>query len=207
MSPNKRMTIILIIAAVLLVAVCAAVWHYLFGKPNPQLPMAQVSINASGTGTGVGASATTTPSAIATTTASSTDVDIANPTLPEEKLSIDNATWTVEMATTAVEQTRGLSYRSSLAPDSGMLFVFGGPSIQNFWMKDMNFPLDMIWIASDGTVAGFAQNVPAPASGTALWDLPVYTSPSGVSEVLEVNAGTVAKYNIKVGDVVIVSPL
>jgi uncharacterized membrane protein (UPF0127 family) len=65
----------------------------------------------------------------------------------------------------------------------------------------------MIWISASGTVAGFVQNAPAPASGTALWSLPIYTSPAGVQEVLEVNAGTVAKYGISVGDTVVVKPL
>jgi uncharacterized membrane protein (UPF0127 family) len=86
-----------------------------------------------------------------------------------------------------------------------MLFLFGAGSVQTFWMFGMNFPLDMIWI-SGTTVAGFAQDVPAPASGTALWSLPVYTSPANVDKVLEVNAGTVAKYNIKVGDMVTIGP-
>jgi len=69
----------------------------------------------------------------------------------------------------------------------------------------MNFPLDMIWI-SGNTVDGFAQNVPAPAPGAQLWELPIYTSPTNTDKVLEVNAGTVAKYNIKVGDTVTIGP-
>jgi uncharacterized membrane protein (UPF0127 family) len=59
----------------------------------------------------------------------------------------------------------------------------------------------MIWI-SGNTVVGFAQNVPVPTPGTALWNLPVYASPGNTDKVLEVNVGTVAKYNIKVGDAV-----
>ena len=186
------MIFIVIIAAVLIVAAYAVVWHFLFGMPNAQLPPARANIVASA------------PAGAAT---DSTSTDIANPTLPEEKLLIDRGAWTVEMATTMVEQARGLSYRTGLAPDAGMLFIFPSPGIQNFWMKDMHVPLDMIWISADGTVAGFAQNVPAPAPGTALWNLPVYSSPNGVNEVLEVNAGTVAKYNIQVGDKVTVTPL
>ncbi len=50
-----------------------------------------------------------------------------------------------------------------------MLFIFGTGATQTFWMKDMNFALDMIWI-SGNTVAGFSQNVPAPGPGTQLWE-------------------------------------
>jgi len=64
----------------------------------------------------------------------------------------------------------------------------------------------MIWI-SGTTVDGFAQNVPAPASGAQLWQLPVYSSPDNTDKVLEVNAGTVAKYNIKVGDAVTIGTI
>jgi len=118
---------------------------------------------------------------------------------------IENATFDVEVASTMIQQANGLSYRASLAPNDGMLFLFSSSSVQNFWMKDMNFALDMIWIgpAASGTgsqVVGFAQDVPAPAPGTALWSLTIYSSPGNTNKVLEVNAGTVAKYNIKVGD-------
>jgi uncharacterized membrane protein (UPF0127 family) len=125
----------------------------------------------------------------------------ANSPLVNGQLSINNATFDIEIASTTLEQTRGLSFRPSLGANDGMLFIFGAGGVQSFWMKDMNFPLDMIWI-SGTTVVGFAQNVPAPASSTALWSLPVYTSPNNTDKVLEVNAGTVAKYNIRVGDAV-----
>ncbi len=187
--------VIFIIAFIIAVVGGSVAWHYLLGVPNPPLPLAQVVIGASGS------------SSTAAQAADSTSTDVVNPVLPKESLSIDGATWTVEMATTTVEQARGLSYRTSLAPGTGMLFMFPTPGVQNFWMKDMNFPLDMIWIAQNGTVAGFTENIPAPAPGTALWNLKIYTSPAGVSQVLEVNAGSVARYRIKTGDNVTLSPL
>jgi uncharacterized membrane protein (UPF0127 family) len=123
----------------------------------------------------------------------------ANAALSRTSVSIGSATFSVEVASTFAEQARGLSYRTSLGENAGMLFTFSSSTVQSFWMKDMHFPLDMIWISGD-TVDGFAQNVPAPASGTALWSLPIYASPDHTDKVLEVNAGMVAKYNIKVGD-------
>lgn len=183
------MTIIFTIAALVLIALIAAIgWHLFFGTANPPLPQATVVVQTSTTETT--APAVTLPI-----------VPGENPPLAEGSLNIDGATFNVEVASTTIEQARGLSYRPSLGAQSGMLFLFGSGSVQSFWMQGMNFPLDMIWI-NGNTIAGFAQNVPAPASGTAPWSLPIYTSPDNVDKVLEVNAGTVAKYNIKVGDAV-----
>ena len=127
----------------------------------------------------------------------------ANPPLTKGEVRIDGATFMVELATTTMEQARGLSYRASLAEGSGMLFTFS-PGVQNFWMKDMNFPIDIIWIAG-GRVAGYAQDA-KPQPGVSLWGLTIYTSPSGVDKVLEVNAGVVAKYGMKIGDTVAEGP-
>lgn len=127
----------------------------------------------------------------------------ANPPLTTDTVTIGNATFTVEIASTTVAQARGLSYRTSLGANDGMLFVFASATIQHFWMKDMNFPLDMIWIGG-GKVVGFAQDV-APQPGVPLWNLTIYNSPDGTDKVLEVNAGTVAQYHIKVGDPVAIT--
>jgi uncharacterized membrane protein (UPF0127 family) len=124
----------------------------------------------------------------------------ANPQLPQATLMIGSNTWTVEIASTTMQQALGLSGREGLGANDGMLFTFGQPGTQNFWMKDMNFSLDMIWIAGN-KVAGFAQDA-VPQPGVALWSLKIYASPYDVDKVLEVNAGTVAKDNIQVGDTV-----
>jgi len=127
-----------------------------------------------------------------------------NAILPKRSLSIDGHTWTVEMATTMAQQACGLSGRDGLGVNDGMLFIFRSTGVQNFWMKDMKFSIDMIWISGD-KVAGFAEGA-APQPGAPLWKLNIYTSPSGVDKVLEVNAGTVVKDNIKIGDIVTTSP-
>ena len=124
-----------------------------------------------------------------------------NPPLPRETITVGATTFDVEMATTMAEQACGLSGREGLADNQGMIFLFGSGSTQTFWMKDMNFAIDMIWI-SDGRVVGFAQNAPPPAPGTALWQLQLYSSPPDVDTVLEVAAGTVARDNIQIGDAV-----
>lgn len=54
------------------------------------------------------------------------------------------------------ERERGLSGRESLAPTEGMLFVFPESGYHAFWMKDMQFPIDIIWVAADGTIVDIA---------------------------------------------------
>ena len=87
---------------------------------------------------------------------------------------------TVEIADQPAELSRGLGYRAGLAPGTGMLFLYPEPAPRSFWMKGMQFCLDIIWI-EDGAIQGAAENVcPAPP-GTADADLPSYVSPVPVS--------------------------
>ena len=125
-----------------------------------------------------------------------------NPPLPRQTILIGNTPFDAEMATTMVQQACGLSGREGLGDKQGMFFAFSSAGTQNFWMKDMSFALDMIWISGD-KVAGYTEDVPPPQPGaTMLWQLKIYPSPPNVDKVLEVNSGTVAKYGIHVGDTV-----
>ena len=112
-------------------------------------------------------------------------------------VSINGQRVNVELAQTVAERSRGLSGRASLKPNTGMLFVFDEPTMPNFWMKDMRFPLDLIWIA-DQTVVGITRNVPLPTSTVLLH----YTPDQPVSHVLEVNAGWTTSHGVKTGDLV-----
>lgn len=123
-----------------------------------------------------------------------------NQPLPKNKVKIGDAIFEVEIASTTLAQARGLSFRDRLPEGHGMLFLFNRPAVRSFWMKDMRFPIDIVWIAGD-TIAGFAENV-KPEPGVPLWDLTIYHSPDGTDKVLEVPAGTVAKDSVKVGDTV-----
>ncbi len=125
----------------------------------------------------------------------------ANPPLKASELRIGSAVFNVEVASTSVERARGLSYRQSLGETSGMLFLFGQPAVQNFWMKDMQFPIDMIWIGG-GKVVGITENA-EPQPGVSLWKLKIYSSPDGINEVLEINAGAAKRNSIKIGDAVV----
>jgi uncharacterized protein len=101
----------------------------------------------------------------------------------------------VEVARTPEEQERGLMYRSQLDTDAGMLFVFGAPSIQRFWMKNTLIPLDMLFIAADGRVADIHERAVPLSEATIYSKVPVRA-------VLELNGGTVSRLGIHLGDVV-----
>src|SRR6476660_9003938 len=70
----------------------------------------------------------------------------SNPPLPTTALTYPGGSLTVELATTADQRTRGLSGRDSMPRDAGMLFDLGTTQNTSFWMKDMRFPLDMVWV-------------------------------------------------------------
>jgi uncharacterized membrane protein (UPF0127 family) len=67
---------------------------------------------------------------------------------------------TLEVARTEAQREYGLMNRTSLAPHTGMIFVFPGDGPIDFWMKDTLIPLDMVFIAADGTVRKIYHRVP-----------------------------------------------
>ncbi len=109
-----------------------------------------------------------------------------------------------ETAITAEERGQGLSDRPFLAQDAGMLFFMSGPRVPGFHMRNMQFPLDFIWISATGVVVDVTENVPHPAeAGETLSGI----SPSEpVLFVLEVNAGVVHSAGIGIGDAVAFEP-
>ncbi len=122
--------------------------------------------------------------------------------LPLRDVRVGLASLSVEIANTPETRKQGLSGHAPLTDDQGMLFIFPAPSVQTFWMVDMTFPLDIIWIGTDRKVVGITANVPAPFPGAPVEKLPLYSSPFPVQYVLEVNAGWAKSHNVKIGDVV-----
>lgn len=112
---------------------------------------------------------------------------------------IGNAVYAVDLAATVPERTQGLSGRPTLDTERGMLFVYDGDAPRTFWMPDMHFPLDMVWIRADCTVAGVTADVPNPAPDVPHSELPHYPSTAPVRFVLEINAGQAAEYDILPG--------
>lgn len=115
------------------------------------------------------------------------------------RLKVGNTTVNIEIADTPSKRGRGLSNRVSLPQDSGMLFIFEAPTRPKFWMKELNFPLDFIWI-KEGRVVEIMANVPNPVPGTLDSELAIYQPAIEIDQVLEVNAGFIKKNNIMVGD-------
>ena len=112
----------------------------------------------------------------------------------------------VDLALTPTEQEKGLSGRKSLAEDAGMLFIFPKPSRNYFWMPDMNFPIDIIWLAphSLGEV-GLDENLQVIyiKKDASPGSYPETFGPNENSKyVLEVSAGFSEKNNVKEGNLV-----
>ena len=80
-----------------------------------------------------------------------------------------------------------------------MLFIFGNGRASDFWMFGMRFPLDLIWISSDCTVADITPQVPAPEPDTPASQLEFYNPASPASHTFEINAGEAEKHGITVG--------
>lgn len=98
-----------------------------------------------------------------------------------------------EVANTRASQAKGLSGRTSLANDAGMLFAFPSEGTYGFWMKDTLIPLDIIWI-NDSTVVDTTSLT--PQSGTYI---PSYTPDALANTVLELNEGSIERHNITIG--------
>lgn len=116
------------------------------------------------------------------------------------RVSINNTNFVVDVARTAVAQARGLSGRPRLGDNEGMLFVFSSAGVRSFWMKDMLFPLDIIWIR-DGRIIGFVLRA-EPEPEKSVWNLTSYESPEPADAVFEINAGLVERFGFAVGDAV-----
>lgn len=111
-------------------------------------------------------------------------------------ISVANKEFVVDIADTPELQQRGLSGRAQLGGDRGMLFVFSSDAYHAFWMKDMRFSIDIIWLTADGRVIAIEKNV-SPET------YPKSFGPQEPSRyVLELDAGAADILNLAVGDVV-----
>lgn len=111
------------------------------------------------------------------------------------QIKIGETVFSVEIADNFSSRARGLSGRDGLGSHEGMLFVFPVAMPQGFWMKEMKFPIDIIWI-KDNKVAGIVIGA-EPEAGP---DYTIYRSPENVDKVLEIGAGLSVQFGIKIGD-------
>ncbi len=103
---------------------------------------------------------------------------------------------TAEIAVTDEERQQGLMYREKINEDEGMLFVFKEEGIYSFWMKNMNIPLDILWLSKEKRIVHIESNVPPCSQEPCL----SYESLIPALYVLELKAGFVEKNEIKMYD-------
>lgn len=102
--------------------------------------------------------------------------------MEQRQVTVGTQRLTLDVARTADEQRTGLARYDALPEDRGMLFVYGQAMTPSFWMKDMRFPIDIVWLR-DGRVVGIDANVPADDGATH------YVPDEPVDAVLELGAG------------------
>ena len=119
------------------------------------------------------------------------------PTSHDSQIVIGTSTLNVRVARTNEEVTKGLSGTLSMNENEGMIFLFSVSDRYRFWMPDMHFGLDMIWIDESMKIVDISKNVPP------LLDIskPIYYEPKTPARyVLEVHAGWSERNNISIGE-------
>lgn len=115
-------------------------------------------------------------------------------------ITIGAVAFDLEIAFTPEARTQGLSDREFLPENTGMLFVFEEVRTPTFWMYNMRFDLDFVWIGEDCTVRYIHHNVPRPSEGQTRGDLPHYSPKANVLYNLEINDGLAERHGIEIGD-------
>ena len=114
-----------------------------------------------------------------------------NTGLPTAKLRIGDITLTAEVAATNEQRSTGLMYRFSLAPDSGLLFVFDAPRPLSFWMRNTYVALSIAFIDAHGTILNIEDMAPRDERST--W------STGAALYALEMRKGWFAQKGIRAG--------
>ena len=108
----------------------------------------------------------------------------------------DGYTITAEIAVTDKDRQLGLMHRKKINPDQGMLLVFEQENIYSIWMKNMNIPLDILWLDGEKRIVHIERNVPPCKENPC----PTYTSRLPALYVLELKTGIVNEHNLKMYD-------
>ena len=119
--------------------------------------------------------------------------DMSAENLPS-KVIIGSTIVAVKIADTPAGREQGLSGSDPLAPDTGMLFIFPTDGIYAFWMKDMRYPIDMIWLSADKKVV-YIKSHATPDS-----DPEHFTPDTPARYVLEVPDGFADANHLATGD-------
>ncbi len=121
-------------------------------------------------------------------------------TIDASVLKLSGHTFHATVLTTNADLQKGLSGTSNIASDAAMLFVFDGNTIPVMWMKDMNYPIDMVWV-DGGKVVHIEQNVQPSSYDSKDPDKSVrYRSDGPARYVIELKSGIVKEVGLKLGD-------
>jgi uncharacterized protein len=104
----------------------------------------------------------------------------------------------VETMVDNIDLIRGLMFRTSLAPDRGMLFVHPKPDLYNYWMYQTLIPLDIIWLGSNRDIVEIVEN--AQPCKTQASKCERYGGHQISAYVLEIGGGMAKKYGLSVGE-------
>lgn len=123
-------------------------------------------------------------------------IPLSGPLERGAKVQLAEETISVVIADDEAERSQGLSGTSGLDENEGMLFIFDKNGIYSFWMKDMSFAIDIIWISDNETIVHIAENVTPESYPT------TFSSIAPARYVLELPAGWVRSHFVRVGDTV-----
>ncbi|MDB5816438.1 MAG: hypothetical protein JWQ11_78 [Rhizobacter sp.] len=115
----------------------------------------------------------------------------AQPKLPVIRLNADIQNIPTEVASTPEQRQTGMMFRTTMAANDAMLFIFEEPSPQCFWMKNTILPLSAAFIKDDGTIANIVDMKPQTTDS--------HCSSEPVRYVLEMNQGWFARHGVKAG--------
>ena len=116
----------------------------------------------------------------------------AQPKLPTMKLWLGAEELTVELARTPEQIMTGMMFRTNMAENEGMLFVFATPDSRSFWMKNCHLPLSLAYIDPEGTILEIRDMKPHDTTG-------IDSKTNHVQFVLEVNQGWFGRHHVTEG--------
>jgi uncharacterized membrane protein (UPF0127 family) len=111
-------------------------------------------------------------------------------------ITVNNFNLTAAIAVTPEEQSKGLSIKEDLQENEGMIFPYKEPKVLAFWMKDMKFPIDILWLDSDKRVVHIEKNL-QPCNP--FLPCPSFSPDTKAQYVLETVAGLSDRKGIKIG--------
>ncbi len=125
--------------------------------------------------------------------------NLSNSGYRQVNVTVNNVTLVADIAATNDQRTKGLAVKDTLNEDEGMLFVFSTSREHSFWMKNMKFPIDIIWISEYHEVVHIEHSLEPCEPDTFC---PTYKPDRNSLYVLETVAGFAQKYNVTENDYV-----